>query len=306
VPTYRYTPTSEAAKAVGVELLRVSAIYENSVLPHGYGAERMAVVASVVRARRLFQCGYDLADAGNGLEAAPLLRAVFETALVLGWLKVDSELAFLIWMLDDRRSALRDHEAVRRSMRSERAKTRRQGGKVPSLAPGMTLGLLTRSNLSRYRRIAADLESQIRALPHLPRRLKRLRPTSYPNEARAISTSLVDRLPAWRELAKVARLEGVFHVVYPFESRSAVHLYPLGLEQFLEVGDAGVIVHSEPQSNRPDPYPVGAALFALVLEQASEQLTDFDLQNETARLVPQLAGLKLVNEIDDSDESGAG
>jgi hypothetical protein len=294
VPAYPYTPTSEAAKAAGLELLRVSAIYQDPVLPYGYGAERIAVVASVARARRLFQAGYELADADNGLEAAPLFRAVLETALVLGWLKADSELAFLIWMLDDQRSTLRDHEDVRQSMRNDRARTRRQGLEVPPLAPGMTLGLLTQSNLTRYRHNAADLERRIRAMPRLHRRLKRLRPTSYPDTSKAVKAALIDRLPGWKELAKVARLEGVFHLIYPFESRSAVHLYPLGLEQFLENTDAGVVVHAEPQASRPDPYPIGAALFALALEQASEQLPDFDLQAETAQLVARLGTFQLV------------
>jgi hypothetical protein len=291
---YAYTPTSEAAKAVGLELLRVSEIYNDPVLPHGYGPTPVAVVTAVVRARRLFEAGYALADAGNGLEAAVLFRAVFETALVLGWLKVDPELGFLIWMLDDQRSALRDHGDVRRSMRNERAKARRQGVPVQAVERGMTLGLLTRSNLHRYRRNVADLERQIRALPRIHQRLKLLRPTSYPKSDRPIKAALIDRLPSWGELARVAKLEGVFYLVYGFESRSAVHLYPLGLEQFLESGAAGIVVHAEPQANRPDPYPVGAALFALVLEQASEQLPDFDLQDETARLIPQLRGLQMV------------
>ncbi len=294
MPAYPYTPTSEAAKAVGLELLRVSEIYEDPVLPLGYGAHRMAVVTAVVRARRLFRAGYALSDAGNGLEAALLFRAVFETALVLGWLRVDPELGFLIWMLDDRRSTLRDHEDVRRSMRNERASLRRRGLPVPPVEGGMTLGLLTQSNLRLYRRTAADLERQIRALPRVHLRLKRLRPMSYPNATRPIKSGLIDRLPGWGELAKVARLEGVFHLVYGFESRSAVHLYPLGLEQFLEAGGAGVVVHAEPLAHRPDPYPVGAAVFALALEQASEQLPDFDLQDETARLVPRLAGLQMM------------
>src|SRR5437762_531735 len=142
MPAYAYTPTSDAAKAVGIELLRVSEIYRDPVLPHGYGATRMATVTAVVRARRLFEAGYALADAGNGLEAAVLFRSVFETALVLGWLKTDAELGFLIWMLDDQRSTLRDHENVRRSMRNERARLRRQGVPVSAVERGMTLGLL--------------------------------------------------------------------------------------------------------------------------------------------------------------------
>lgn len=291
---YPYTPTSEKARAVGLELLRVSEIYRDPVLPYGYGASRTAIVTAVVRARRLFEAGYALSDEGNGLEAAVLFRAVFETALVLGWLKADPGLAFLIWMLDDQRSTLRDHEDVRRSMRNERARLRRHGMAVPAVDPAMTLGLLTRSNLIRVRASVADLERQIRALPRLHRRLKRLRPTSYPDPTRQIKSALIDRLPQWAELAKVAKLEGVFYLVYGFESRSSVHLYPLGLEQFLEAGASGIVVHREPQANRPDPYPAGAALFALVLEQASEQLTDFDLQAETARLVPQLQGLQMV------------
>jgi hypothetical protein len=66
---HRYTGTSDEARALGRELLRVSAIYDGPTLPHGYGAERMAVVAAVVRARRLMVSANALADRGDALEA---------------------------------------------------------------------------------------------------------------------------------------------------------------------------------------------------------------------------------------------
>lgn len=291
--THAYTPTSEAAKAVGTELLEVSRIYHDPLLPHGYGAERMSIVASVVRARRLLSAAYALADRGDGLEAGLLTRAVFETALMLGWLKADRELGLLIWMFDDQRSNLSQHEEVRRAERNRRRRARRARDVVPPLDPGRTLGLLDRSSLARHRRTVAELEAKIRALPRLRQRLRKLRPLTAPNDDKPIKTTHINRLPGYSEQARVAGLGETFAVIYPFESRAAVHPYPLGLEQFLESRTAGVIVHSEPQTARPDPYAVGAASFALVLELASGQLADFDLQPETARLVARLGAVQM-------------
>jgi hypothetical protein len=292
IPAYPFTPTSSEARAVGEDLLRLSQPYEDPLLPHGYGAERVAVVAAVVRARRLMQSATALADGGDGLEGALLTRAMLETAFTLGWLRKDSQLGFLIWMLDDQRSTLNQHEEVPRNERNARRRRRAAGQEVTPVARTATLGLLDRSSLYWRRKTVGELEAQIRALPRLKRRLRRLRPMSYPVGGN-VRAKLINRMPNFDERAKVAGLLDQYALSYRFDSRSAAHPNPLAIEQFLEARPEGIIVHAEPQQRRPDPYAVGALVLALVIEFASEQLPDFDLQAETAELIPRLAKLQM-------------
>jgi hypothetical protein len=291
MPGHRYTATSDEARALGLELLRLSAIYDGPTLPHGYGAERMAVVAAVVRARRLMISATALADRGDALEAALLTRSILEIAFTLGWLKKDPELGVLIWMLDEERSTLSQHEQYSKEERKRRRAARRAGEHVPAVAASKTIGLLDRSTLYHRRKSERELDARIRALPRLKRRLRRLRPQTY-KPGRPVKTKLINRLPGFDERAAVAGLFDLYALIYRFESRAAVHPNLLSVEQFLEAREEGVVVHAEPQRRRLDPYAIGAAVLGLVLEFASEQLDDFDLQADVAALLPRTASLR--------------
>jgi hypothetical protein len=291
MPVHDYTAASLEARRLCVDLLSLSAIYDDPILPHGYGAERMATVASIVRARRLMTGAMSLADQGDGLEAALLCRSILEIAFTLGWFKKEPELAVLIWMLDDLRSTLELHEEHRKLERNERRRTRRAGGQVAAIARSETLGLLDRSTLYQRRKERTELERRIRALPRVKKRLRRLRPITYKPNA-PVTVRLIERLPSFKERAKAAGLAHIYTPIYGFESRAVVHPNPLSVEQFLEATDEGVVVHAEPQRDRPDPYSNAAAMFAIALELASEQLPEFDLQAEVAALLPRVEGLR--------------
>jgi Family of unknown function (DUF5677) len=292
VPAHPYTRTSGEARDLGRELLQLSRSYRDPLLPHGYGAERMGVVAAVARARRLLSAAYSLSDRGDGLEAGALTRGILETAFTLGWLKADAELGFLIWMLDDQRSTLKQHEEVRRIERNRRQRARRVGQPLTPIAPQATLGLLDRSSLRRYRHTVADLEKRIRALPRLKRRLRKLRPVTF-KPGGQVKAGHINQMPGFLERAKVAGLEDIYALIYPFDSRTVVHPSPLALEQFLESRSDGVVVHAEPQRPRPDPYGVGAVVFAILIDVASELLPDFDLQTQTEALLPRLSRIQM-------------
>jgi hypothetical protein len=195
--------------------------------------------------------------------------------------------------MDARRRAQYAHAGpgVREQERKARSAARRAGEHVPAVAPKETLGLLNRSTLYQRPKARSELESRILALPRLKRRLRKLRPLTYKPGA-TVRTGLIDRMPRFKERAAVAGLPDLYALIYGFESRAVVHPNPLSIEQFLELREEGVVVHAEPQRRRPDPYAIGAAVFALVLELASEQLDDFDLQPEVAALLPRVARLR--------------
>ena len=269
--------------------MRHSSIYADPILPHGYGMESIAIIAAVARARRHLISAYVLADREDGLEAGLFLRAIFETALLLGWLNEDPELASLIWMLDDQRSTLQYDDQMRRIERNRRRRGRAAGEQIPPLGGSQTLGSLNRSSRRRYTAAVDDLERRIRALPDLRRRLKRLKPNSSPANNKPIKITHINRMPGYDEQAKVAGHGDLYALTYSYDSRAVVHPSPLAMEHFLESRPDGIVVHSEPTGARPDPYAVGAALLAMVLISASEQLPDFDLRQEAEALVPRLA-----------------
>jgi hypothetical protein len=261
------------------------------VLPRDYGAERMAIVATIARARRLTRSAHQLADEGNGLEAMVLLRAVLETTFALGWLKTDSQLAFLIWMLDDLRSTLEQHEEVRGHERRLRRRQRRRGEAVVPVAPSATLGLLERSTLYRRRKSLTEVENRLKGLPQLTRRMRKLRPDSL-KPGGPIRQSHRRRLPDYRELSKVAGMEGLYALIYRFVSRPAAHPSPLAVDLFLHERPEGIVVLAEPRQLPTDPYVLGLAALAMALEWASGELPDFDLRPALQAVNPRVDALR--------------
>src|SRR5438034_6412392 len=115
---HRYSDASVAARRLGVDLLALTRGYEELVVPRGLGSTPLAVLAVVARARHLLRRAYELADAGDATSAAILMRGITESVLTLAWLNKDPELGGIVWMLDEIRTRLNQHEEVAR-LRSE-------------------------------------------------------------------------------------------------------------------------------------------------------------------------------------------
>ena len=152
---FRYSAISRDARAVGVQLLELTRGYENLLVAPGVGVATLAVLTLVARARNLLRVTHYLADTGDGAAAALPVRAITESVLTLGWFKQDPELAEAVWMLDEIRTRLSHHDEVAREERRQRARARRAGEPVERLAPGQSLGLLSRAKVHEYRKLQA-------------------------------------------------------------------------------------------------------------------------------------------------------
>lgn len=92
-----YTHASVEAREIGQRLLDASRTYEGFQAPR---RNELAIAGLVGRARRLLRAAYRLADAGEGLEAAVLLRSMTEYCFTLLWLARDTELNVPRWLHD--------------------------------------------------------------------------------------------------------------------------------------------------------------------------------------------------------------
>src|SRR5205823_6630351 len=108
---YDYSHASAESRAIGLRLHELSAGYENY---QGSSYGPVGTAALVVRSRRLLRAAYLLADAGYGLEAVHLLRAMTEAAITLRWLMLDPELNFLRWVIEGTKRVLSHDDVLRR------------------------------------------------------------------------------------------------------------------------------------------------------------------------------------------------
>src|SRR5262249_23048835 len=213
---------SRAARECGSRLLDLTSSYGNLVVTRGLGAFALAVLALVARARHLLRSAYRAADRGDPLGAAILTRALTESVLLLAWLNKDREIGESVWMLDDIRQALSHHKEVADEERRQRRRAQRAGQSVEPLAPGQSLGLLSRSAVRERKRLQAETEERLKELPRGDRRLRSMR------------VQRISRLPSFSDLAKVADMPWVYSLAYRFDSNAAAHPTPLSLSRFLE------------------------------------------------------------------------
>lgn len=185
----------------------------------------------------------------------------------------------MVWMLDEIRTRLNQHEEVARLERNARRRARRRGQPVDPLAPGESLGLLTRASVRGLRRARDDVRERAQRLPQYPKRLKRLK------------VSQVTRMPPFALRAEVGGMEMIYSLTYRFDSNSAAHPNPLALEQFLEARNGDIVVRATPRGQRPDPYMVGAVLMLAVIELAGERVDHTALAAEVARIRSELQAL---------------
>lgn len=93
---FRHSPASRGGRQVGRDLLTLTQGYEELVVPQGLGATTLAVLALVARARHLLKRAYDLADIGDAMGAAILMRSITESIFTLAWLNRDPELGGIV------------------------------------------------------------------------------------------------------------------------------------------------------------------------------------------------------------------
>lgn len=279
---FRYSEISRDARAASERMLELTRGYENLVVPRGLGVASLAVFGIVARARNLLRVANRLADSGDAAAAALPVRAITESVLTLGWFDKDPELAELVWMLDELRTRLSHHKEVADEQRRQRARARGRGDVVEALAPGASLGLLTRAKVREDKRTERDARQRVQRLPRLARRKKRLRVTS------------ISKMPSFANRSKVAGMPWVYSFAYRFYSNAAAHPTPLTIEQFLENRPEGILIRSSAGGPRPDPYYVAAQLMSVLLEVAGRHVDQTELEPGLAEVRVELKRLRRV------------
>ena len=276
---FRYTAASREAREYGYRLLGLTTDYEEAVLRADTPMPFVGIVGLVARSRHLLKVALREADVGDAVASAIALRGLTETLFTIAWLDIDLEIAYRVWVLDEIRSRLSQHEEVRRYERNRRRRAKRHGKKVKPLAGGETLGLLARSSLVRFRRQQSEVRKQVQALPGRKRRLKRLR------------VERVNKTPTFQQRALAAGLGDLYSLLYRFDSNSAAHPNALAIQQFLEETPAGIVVRATPQGPRPDPYVVADAWFLGVLERAKKYVDQAAIEAALKEITKALARL---------------
>jgi Family of unknown function (DUF5677) len=260
MPNFRYSSASADGRRHGLKLLELTRGYENLRVPRELGVTDMAVLALVARARHLLRRAYDVADRGDAMAAAILMRGITESVFTLAWLNVDPELAGIVWMLDEIRTRLNQHEEVARLERNRRRRARRHGEAVIPLEPGQSHGTLSRAYVRELRHRRDRIRARARGLPRYHARLKRLK------------VRQLARMPSFDGRAEVGGADMIYSLTYRFDSNSAAHPNPLALEQFLDRHNGDVLIRATPKGPRPDPYFVGAVLLLAVVDLAGERV----------------------------------
>jgi Family of unknown function (DUF5677) len=278
---HEYSHASAEAREIGVRLLETSKSYEGF---EAAGRDDLAIAGLVARARRLLCSAYRLADAGEGLEAAVLLRSMTEYCFSLLWLASDPEVNIPRWLHDGLvRILSQDKE-----LRSIERRHRRDAGLPEPVPADEPLGLLRPE--MRERMIAARdaLRAELGAIDDLADRLEPPRE----DDVRAPEVRARD-VPSFRRQAKLTGLGDVYALSYTFDSLAIAHPNSMAAEQLLKLsGDrSGGAVAEEPIHALPDPYAVGAALLLLLLETAGEQIPELAIDG-LADVLETLRALK--------------
>ncbi|MFL5961673.1 MAG: DUF5677 domain-containing protein [Gaiellaceae bacterium] len=172
-------------------------------MPRGLGPTDTAVLAVVARARRLLKRAIAVADAGDDLSAAILMRGITESVFTLAWVNKDPELAGIVWILDEIRTRLNQHKEVARLERNTRRRSRRRGEAAPPVPVGQSHGLLTRASVRALKRALAGARARAQRLPRYRVRLKRLK------------VDQITRMPPFEARADVGGAEMIYSLTYP-------------------------------------------------------------------------------------------
>jgi hypothetical protein len=275
---HEYSHASREARAIGQRLLELTRSYEDYV---ARGRDELATAAMVARARRLLRAAYRLADATEGLEAAVLLRVMFEYGVTLRWLLLDPELNFVRWVVDGVKRVLSQDD----ELRGIELRRRADAGLDDPGPDDEPLGLLYPEVRTRYEAALEQRRLEIAGIENLEERLE---------PGRGTAAERAESVPSLKKRADSVGLGDIYALAYRFDSQAAAHPNALAAEQLLRLGEDGneVVVGAAPERALPDPYAVGAALLAMMLEAGAEVIPDLevrdmgDLSNELRRLEP--------------------
>lgn len=279
MPGFRYSAASADGRRLGLALLDVTRGYENLVVPRGLGPTDTATLALVARARHLMRRAFDVADVGDDLAPAVLMRSITESVFTLAWVNTDPELGGIVWILDEIRTRLNQHKEVARVERKARRRARRRGQPIAALTPGQSLGPLIRANVRALTRQRDETRTRAQLLPRYRARLNKLK------------VDQVTRMPSFEKRAEVGDAELIYSLTYRFDSNSAAHPNPLALEQFLQAANGDIVIRATPAGPRPDPYVVGAVLLLALVELAGERVDHTAIGGELARISAALQAL---------------
>jgi Family of unknown function (DUF5677) len=230
---HQYSDASQAGRDLA-EILLDGSSYVDGLEVEVAARERWVPALFVMRVRRLVRGALLLADDGQGLEAAILLRSVSEYLITFHWLFLDFDAHDLVWRIDDLRSIVAMDDAASKA----------------------GFGILDAQIREKYLEARARWRERLDALDNIDARV--------PEKAR-------DRLPGFEQRANAAQLEGLYGLAYRWDSLAAAHPNATAVEQFLERPGGGIFrIAAETQHPLPDPYPIAALLLMLVLLKAGE------------------------------------
>lgn len=254
-----YSEASAAARELGFRLLEASAGFEEYA---GSGRVDVGTAALVVRSRRLLRAAYRLADAGEGIEAVHLIRAMNEAAITLRWLSLDPELNFLRWTIASVKRTL-SHDTALRELEIRRRRAENLPAPTEADEP---LGVLDAEGRARWEAARDANRTEIAQILNLVDRLESpgQQNTRSPEER-------AERLPSVRVMAELADLLAQYEIAYRFDSSIATHPSSLAAEQLLRPGTrTAAVVAAEPTRSLPDPYATAAAFLWITLKTAGE------------------------------------
>jgi hypothetical protein len=198
------------------------------------GVETAAIAGLVARQRRLMRSAYRLADADERLEAQIIVRSQVEFLLVQKWLQLDPELHFPLWFIEDVRARFATRTDVLEAYGTD---------------------ILEAQTITRYEEVREKQRAELARI----------------SEERAIE---VPSYPRLIEQAQAVDEGGTYALSYRYDSQTAVHPRPLGIEQLMDQVPEGIAIRGEPHGGALDTYAISAVALLVALRAAAEHSPD--------------------------------
>lgn len=249
MPNEVRTEREELARECGLQLLDLSGIYERGVIGYEAGPQTLSIAGLVARQRRLLRAAYLLADSGQRLEAAIMLRSMFEFLVRQQWLTLNPELHHFLWVIEDLEARLRVDREVR-----EQDPAAAHEEAIEVMEPEMRQ--LYVDELERMRAELARLQEHL-GLEERP---------SY---------------PSLRKQAIAVDLGLSYSLAYRFDSQTAAHPTAMGIEQLMQdrpdLGGVQLLADPPPGRGYADPYSVPAVILNDALTAAAGVIPELQL-----------------------------
>ncbi len=244
----------EMARAAGVALIGATAALEEGTFDKGTGPMELVMLTQAARGRRLLRSFYRLVDAGEPAEAAPLLRVMHETLIVMQWLLADPEKHLTLWIKDDlrKRDVVRDRlmadpdvgEELRQAVEDERAAERAAARELFAAAVDEA---------------AEEVDEEpCPSCGHAPKRRE-------------------SRMPPVEQMAAHVDLKFAYNLAYRMQSQADVHATALAVDNALiRNEDGSIMLRAQPDFglSNYESYQLGAHILLGLLRPAANQWPD--------------------------------